>query len=106
MNDSELTWYETILFSELDDEEPTQVKIADQTIAICKIDKEVFAINDICTHEHAFLSDGIIEDGCVECPLHLALFDVKTGKALTAPATVDLVSYATKLEDGKVYVGI
>ena len=65
---------------------------------------DAFAINDICTHEHTFLSDGVIEDGCVECPLHQALFDVRTGKALTAPAIVDVKTYLTKIENNVVFV--
>lgn len=106
MNTTGLDWHKTVTMSDLDDEEPTQVKFADKTIAICLLDEEVFAIDDICTHEHAFLSDGLIEDGCVECPLHLALFDIKTGKAQRLPATVDLKTYATRVEDGIVWVGI
>ena len=106
MIDSEQGWHKTVLFTELDDEEPTQVKIKSHTIALCKVGDEVFAINDICTHEHAFLSDGIIEDGCVECPLHMALFDIKTGSAQSPPAVVDLQTYATKVEDEYVWVEI
>ena len=106
MTDSDLVWHKTVLFSELDDEEPTQVKIEDKIIALCKVDDEVFGISDICTHEHAFLSDGIIEDGCVECPLHMALFDVKSGKVQTPPASVDLETFAVRVEDGVVFVGV
>jgi len=106
MTNPELSWHKTVLFADLDDEEPTQVKIEDHTIALCKIGEEVFGINDICTHEHAFLSDGIIDDGCVECPLHMALFDIRTGKAQSPPAVVDLKTYATKVEDSFVWVGI
>ncbi len=53
-----------------------------------------------------YLSDGIIDDGCVECPLHLALFDIKTGKVQSAPATVDIQTYPTRVEDDFVWVGI
>ncbi len=106
MTNSETHWHETVLFLELDEEEPTQVKIADKVIALCKVADAVFAIDDICTHEHAFLSDGIIADGCVECPLHQALFDVKTGKALTPPALTDLKTYSTRIENGRVWVAI
>ena len=106
MTNAEPAWHKTVLFTELDDEEPTQVKIGDHIIALCKVEEDVFAINDICTHEHAFLSDGIIEDGCVECPLHMALFDIKTGEAQTPPAVVGLQTYKTKVEDGYVWVGI
>ncbi len=106
MTANDLTWHETVAQADLDDEEPTQVKIGEIIIAICKLDDGIYAIDDICTHEHAYLSDGFMEDGCVECPLHQALFDIKTGKAMSAPAMVDLKTYATKIDQGMVFVGI
>ena len=105
MND-EANWHETVALSELDDEEPTQVKIGDTYIAICRLEDTAYAIADICSHEHAYLSDGIIENGCVECPLHQALFDIKTGKALTAPATEDVSTFPVKIIDGVIWVNI
>lgn len=106
MTDSQTTWHKAVPFSELDDEEPTQLEIQDQVIALCKVGDEVFAISDICTHEQAYLSDGIIEDGCVECPLHMALFDIKTGKAMTEPASVDLKTFPVRMEDGVVWIEV
>ncbi len=101
-----LQWHQTVPFSQLDDEEPTQVRIDDHWIALCKLGDQAFAVNDLCTHEHAWLSDGIIEDGCIECPLHQALFDIRTGKALTMPAVIDLAVYPVKIEEGMVWVGV
>ena len=45
---------------------------------------DIRATDNICTDEYAQLSDGWLEDGCIECPLHAARFDVRTGKALCA----------------------
>ncbi len=101
-----LQWHRAIPFSQLDDEEPTQIRVDDKLIALCKLDDQAFAVDDICTHEYASLSDGIIEDGCLECPLHQALFDIRTGKALTLPAVIDLAVYSVKIEDGIVWVGV
>ncbi len=101
-----LQWRRAVPFSQLDDEEPTQVRIDDKLIALCKLGDQVFAVDDICTHEHASLSDGIIENGCIECPLHQALFDIRTGKALSPPAVIDLTVYSAKIEDGVVWVGV
>jgi len=44
------------------------------------------------------LTDGWLEDGCIECPLHAARFDIRTGKALCAPADVDLAVFQVKAE--------
>ena len=106
MNNTTKTWQKVIGFSELDDEEPSQIKIGNKVIAICKLGDQAYAIDDICTHEHAFLSDGIIDDDCVECPLHMALFDIRTGEARALPATEGLQIYPTRIEDGTVWVEI
>ena len=59
---------------------------------------EFHATDNICSHEYAQLSDGWLEDGSIECPLHAARFDVRTGKALCAPAETDLDVYELKVE--------
>ena len=58
------------------------------------------ATDNICTHEYAQLSDGWLEDGCIECPLHAARFDIRTGKALCAPAEGNLKVFELKVEGG------
>ena len=67
---------------------------------------EFFATDNVCTHAYALLSDGYLEDGCIECPLHQARFDIRTGQALCAPATLDLKTYPVKVEGEDVLVGI
>jgi 3-phenylpropionate/trans-cinnamate dioxygenase ferredoxin subunit len=62
------------------------------------------ATDNICTHEYAQLSDGWLEDGCIECPLHAARFDIRTGKALCAPAEGNLKVFELKIEDGDLLV--
>ena len=67
---------------------------------------EYFATDGICTHEHAYMSDGYV-DGCIiECPLHQATFDVRTGKVLAGPATVDLPAFPVKVVGDSVFVNL
>ena len=47
-----------------------------------------------------------IEDGTVECELHAAKFDIKTGAAVSAPATAPVVSYPVAVVDGTIYVDL
>ena len=63
-------------------------------------DGNFYALQDECTHEVASLSDGWIEDCTVECPLHSSSFDLKTGKVLCMPATVDARTYKVNVVDG------
>ncbi|MCW2244161.1 FAD-dependent oxidoreductase [Azospirillum canadense] len=82
------------------------VDVEGTPVALFRVDGAVYATHNICTHQFAFLSDGYVEDGCVECPLHQALFDIRTGKAKTAPASTDLRTFAAKEENGAVYVDL
>ena len=64
------------------------------------------ATDNICTHEYAQLSDGWLENGCIECPLHAAQFDCRTGKALSSPAEEDLQVFEIKVEGADLMVKI
>ena len=73
-------------------------------VALYRLASEVFATAGICTHALAVLSDGFVEDGKIECPLHQGQFDIRSGKALCAPVTEDLRTYAVKLEGDDVFI--
>jgi 3-phenylpropionate/trans-cinnamate dioxygenase ferredoxin component len=66
---------------------------------------EFFATDNRCTHAEALMSEGYLEDGCIECPLHQARFDIRTGAALCAPATEPLRTYPVKREGEEIYIG-
>ena len=65
---------------------------------------EFRATDNICSHEYALLTDGWMENGCIECPLHAAQFDIRTGKAMSAPADEDIGVYAVKVDGDDVLV--
>src|SRR5215213_5745175 len=67
-------------------------------------DGELFAIDDTCTHQDASLSEGWLEDCMVECPLHAASFDLRTGRPTGPPAKRPVRTYPVLVEDGVVYV--
>jgi nitrite reductase/ring-hydroxylating ferredoxin subunit len=83
-----------------------KVEVDGVSIALFNVDGEFFALDEICTHAHASLVEGYVEGSVVECPLHGATFCIHTGRALTAPATEDLVKYAVRVENGQVLVGM
>ena len=67
-------------------------------------DGTVYALNDTCTHAVASLSDGWVEGGYVECPVHASRFCLKNGKVSGPPATVDTVGHRVEVRDGDVYL--
>ncbi len=99
-------WHRVAKASAVREGEPVSVDIADQNIALCRLGTSIYAIDNICSHEYACLSDGLVEDGEIECPLHQARFDIKSGKALTEPATVNLRTFEVKVEGDDVLVRV
>lgn len=78
----------------------------DPPIALFRTEDGAFhATADTCTHEKWSLgSDSDLEGHEVVCPLHMARFDIRTGKPLCFPATVALTAYNVEVDDGKVFV--
>ena len=56
-----------------------------------------YAIEDVCTHDEGPLAEGQLTGCVIECPRHGATFDVKTGKALSAPAHIDIPTYNVRV---------
>ena len=78
----------------------------DIRVAICNIDGQLFAVDDLCTHDDGPLGEGDLDGFCIECPRHGALFDVRTGEVVRLPATVGIGTYATRVNNGEVQVEI
>lgn len=91
---------------ELDPDEPFAATIDGEQIALYLVDGDVFATHNVCTHQFALLSDGYLEDGCIECPLHQGKFDVRTGAAMCAPATEPLKTYRVHVEGNDVLIDL
>jgi len=69
-------------------------------------DGQFFASDGHCTHQQTLLCDGLVMDGFIECPKHNGRFDLRTGRAIRAPAIRDLATYDVKVEGGRVYVNL
>lgn len=65
---------------------------------------DIRCTSNVCTHAFALLTDGWLEDGVIECPLHAGRFDVRTGKGLCAPIEEDIATYKVKVEGGEILV--
>ena len=79
-----------------------QVIVSGKEIAVFNIDGQFYATADECTHDEAFLSEGETFGYVVECPLHGARFDVRTGKALSLPAVYPVKTYEVQVIDGQI----
>lgn len=75
-------------------------------IAVFAVDGEHFGLQDVCSHQQAWLSEGFLEGCAVECPLHAAVFDLRTGKPSGPPATKPVATYAASVQGGRVVVQV
>ncbi|WP_164843953.1 non-heme iron oxygenase ferredoxin subunit [Croceicoccus ponticola] len=77
-----------------------------EAIALYREGDDIYAIGDVCPHETVRLSEGWLENGLIECPLHQSCFEIRTGKVIEGGAAYeDVACYEVKVEGGSVYVG-
>jgi len=95
-----------LLFDQLESGKPVKLEKAGKTICVTRVGDEVFAMDDTCTHSEASLSEGDVTDFKIECWLHGAEFDLRTGEAITLPANIALETYAVRIEANSVTVEI
>jgi 3-phenylpropionate/trans-cinnamate dioxygenase ferredoxin subunit len=99
-----MAWIEINDAGTLQNDEVMPLTLGERQLAVYRSDDEYFVTDNVCTHQYALLSDGYLEDGCIECPLHQARFDIRTGKAMCAPGATDIRTYPVKFEDSRVWV--
>jgi naphthalene 1,2-dioxygenase system ferredoxin subunit len=104
MNVDQTGWARAASRGELASGEVLGVEVVGRSIALYDVDGNIFATDNICTHAYARLSDGWLDGELIECPLHAARFDVRTGKVLDPPATVDLKTYPVRVVDDEIQV--
>ena len=93
-------------FSQLEQNKPVRLEKDGQSICVARIGDEVFAIGDTCTHSDASLSEGEITGTHIECWLHGAEFDLRTGTAVTLPAVEPVKSYPVHIVADSVTIEI
>lgn len=98
------SWHDVAERSALDPDFPVGVEVAGQKIGLFLQGDDVHALEDVCPHAYALLSQGFVEDGQIECPLHAARFDIATGRCLTEIGQRDLKCYPVRVQDGRVMI--
>ena len=102
----DLLWINAAARDALDADFPVGVDINGQKLGLFLLGDEVHALEDVCPHAYALLSQGFQEDGVIECPLHAARFDIATGKCLVDVGQRDLHRFPVRVTDGRVQVQI
>ncbi len=95
-------WTEVARVEEVPEDGTFRTFLGDEPVCLYNLGGTIYATQDTCTHAQASLADGFVDGENIECPLHQALFHIPTGRAVGAPATVDLRLFKVKVERGAV----
>ena len=104
MNQENSSWIFVCNESEIEMDDLKRFDHGDYTFCIYKIKDGIYATDGLCTHEEFHLEDGLVMHGEIECPMHQGIFDIKSGKAVSEPACVNLKTYETKVEGSNIYI--
>jgi 3-phenylpropionate/trans-cinnamate dioxygenase ferredoxin subunit len=80
------------------------VEVDDRLVVLFHVGGQFYCLDDVCTHDGGPLGDGPLEDHCVACPRHGARFDIRTGRAVTMPATEDIAVHEVRVDGEDVLV--
>jgi 3-phenylpropionate/trans-cinnamate dioxygenase ferredoxin subunit len=82
------------------------VDVSGKSIVIFNLAGKLYAIGDVCSHDNGPVGDGDINENEIICPRHGARFEIRTGKATSLPAIVDIPAYPLRVENGMIVLGI
>lgn len=102
----DLAWHDALPLADLEDSVPREVQLGNRTLTLVKVGENIYAVDGICTHAFALLSDGYVDGDTIECPLHAARFHLPTGKVLEGPAETDLNAHPVRLSGKIVQIGL
>jgi 3-phenylpropionate/trans-cinnamate dioxygenase ferredoxin subunit len=92
--------------SEIPDPGTKLVEVGERLVALIHAAGHFYALDDVCTHDGGPLSDGPVDaaHATIACPRHGAKFDLRSGAALTMPATKPTKIHGVKVEGDQIFV--
>lgn len=99
-------WVQVLESADLDEGSHWPVVVEGRSICVYRVAGAVYATGDVCSHGHANLSDGYLEDYEIECPFHQGRFDIRTGKPTQMPCTEAIDTFAAEEHDGVIWIAV
>ena len=84
----------------------TLVEVDGSRLGVCRVEGQIFAFEDVCTHDDGPLAEGELDGCAIECPRHGARFDVRTGAVLSMPAAFPIRTFPVRLDGDQVLVDV
>ena len=80
------------------------VAVNGERLVLANVEGTYYAISDVCGHRNAPLSRGRLDGYLIECPLHFAQFDVRTGELVNGPVSTAVAVYQVRVDGETVYI--
>ncbi len=107
MADAAVIWITVAQTSALMPESVTAIRQDGLDLAIYRVGEAFYASDNICPHAYnGRLSRGFLEGGTIECPLHGAVFEIKTGRAIDGPYCADLKTFPVRVVGDEIQVEV
>jgi 3-phenylpropionate/trans-cinnamate dioxygenase ferredoxin subunit len=92
--------------SDISDPGKLLVEVEDRLVVLIHAAGHYYALDDVCTHDGGPLSEGPVDPQAktIACPRHGAKFDIRTGAAVTMPATKPTTAHEVKIEGEQIFV--
>ena len=93
----------------LQDVPPGSAKVYEvngRAVAVCNVDGDLYAIDDVCTHDEGSLYQGELEGFEIECPRHGARFDVRSGEVTALPAVLPVDTFKVRVQGDDVEIEV
>jgi 3-phenylpropionate/trans-cinnamate dioxygenase ferredoxin component len=99
-------WHAAGTLSDISDDQPLSASIEGKEVGVYLVGDKYYALEDVCPHAYALLSQGFVEGEEIECPLHGAKFHIPSGRCTKEPGGRDLKCYPVRVEGDTVLVGV
>lgn len=99
-------WIDVASVEDISADEPFGTQADGLPIALFRVEADIYALYDLCSHGAAKLSEGFVENGCVECPLHQGLIRIATGAPASAPITEAVRTFPVRIVGDRVEVEV
>jgi nitrite reductase/ring-hydroxylating ferredoxin subunit len=104
MKDEDQKWMTVTQVAEIAPGDMKPARVGQREIALYNVDGELHATDNLCTHAHAYLTDGWLDGDIVECPVHGGRFNVKSGAGMGAPISCDLKVHCVRVVGADVQI--
>jgi len=100
------SWQTVAKMAEIPPERVAMFQVGDHEVAVCNVNGQFYAIDNLCTHDGGSLDQGELEGDQIECPRHGARFDVTSGAATQLPAFEPVATHDVRVQGDSIDVGV